>query len=381
VPFPPPNASEHARAETERKQRLFDWADGKLADFGLVERVRQASTLEQLRLITFDADAVEVVLAIREALHPASGRKAAHFAGLNEGGLKKILKVRFHEMKKQREQELRSGAGQSAGAGQSGSGADWTDGLQLDDEGGVLPLLANLILFLRHHPAWLGVLGFDEFAARVVIRKTPPWGAEAADAPWTDHHETQTRIWFQHQQIKAGLGDVGRAVQAAARSNAFHPVKDYLESRQCAFAATINPPVGGYLKDPTGDRRFWPFVCGTIDLDGLERDRDHLWAEAVHRYKHRAKWWLETPELEALATAEQRARFKIDLWQPRIERWIGQRKRVRLSAVLGQALRIAEVDQTKSQEMRVASILTHLGFTKRRLGNRHREYCYEREES
>jgi predicted P-loop ATPase len=41
--------------------------------------------------------------------------------------------------------------------------------------------------------------------------------------------------------------------------------------RQCAFASTINP-IGGYLKDPTGGRRFWP--VGVIDLEALVRDRD-----------------------------------------------------------------------------------------------------------
>ena len=52
-----------------------------------------------------------------------------------------------------------------------------------------------------------------------------------------------------------------------------------------------------------------------IDLAGLEAVRDQLWAEAVHRFKAGAKWWLETPELEALATAEQEVRFVVDAWE------------------------------------------------------------------
>ncbi len=459
----------------------------------------RASGLEDLRKITFAPDAAEVALAIREALHPVSGAKADCFAGLREGGLKRILRSRFGEMKAEREAQLR----RPGGSQQSQSASNWTDGLKFDDKGGVRPILSNLILFLSHHPKWKDVFAYDDFAARVVIRKRPPWGEEAPDTHCTDHHESLTRVWFQREDIDAGLGDVGRAMQAAARHNPFHPVRRYLEFlewdgiprldtwlithchaddtpytravgrrflisavariyepgckvdtmpilegaqgkqkseairtlavkdawftdrlshvaskdaaietagawlieiaemdalvrasssaakgfvtrridrfrppygkhtiplwRQCVFVGTINPPVGGYLKDPTGARRFWPIACrGMIDLDGIKRDRDQLWAEAVVSFKAGAKWWMDSPELEALAKAEQDARFKTDVWTEQVERWLGKRKDVSVSEVLRGALGITAREQTRSAEMRVANILTHLRFEKYR---------------
>ena len=101
------NADEHARADTERNQRLFDWADAVLKRLRLDKAVAAARSIEELRAVTFNADSAEITLAIRDALHPASGHRQEHFRGLKEGGLKLILKNRFAELKKTREAALR----------------------------------------------------------------------------------------------------------------------------------------------------------------------------------------------------------------------------------------------------------------------------------
>jgi len=50
------------------------------------------------------------------------------------------------------------------------------------------------------------------------------------------------------------------------------------QPRRCIFFGTTNNET--YLQSQTGNRRFWPIRCGRIDLEGLRRDRDQLWAEA-----------------------------------------------------------------------------------------------------
>jgi len=97
--------------------------------------------------------------------------------------------------------------------------------------------------------------------------------------------------------------------------------------RQCVFAGSVNPDT--YLRDETGNRRFWPVRCGSIDLDALRRDRDQLWAEAVARYRAGAIWWFEDRELIAAAQAEQESRYHADAWDARIDRWLAfERRRV-----------------------------------------------------
>lgn len=78
--------------------------------------------------------------------------------------------------------------------------------------------------------------------------------------------------------------------------------------RQCVFIATTNET--DYLRDRTGNRRYWPLKCGRIDVDAVIRDRDQLWAEAVHEYRQGTAWHL-TAEEGALAAAEQRDRVYV----------------------------------------------------------------------
>lgn len=60
-------------------------------------------------------------------------------------------------------------------------------------------------------------------------------------------------------------------------------VKDW--PRQFVLGGTYNP-IAGVFTDPTGLRRYWVVTTGRrIDLEGLRRARQQIWAEAVHRYK------------------------------------------------------------------------------------------------
>jgi predicted P-loop ATPase len=59
--------------------------------------------------------------------------------------------------------------------------------------------------------------------------------------------------------------------------------------RQCVFFGTIND--AKYLKDPTGNRSYWPVPVqvGTIDTVELRRNMDQIWAEANVRYQELRK--------------------------------------------------------------------------------------------
>lgn len=104
------------------------------------------------------------------------------------------------------------------------------------------------------------------------------------------------------------------------RADEYRPIyskKTVLRPRMFAIAGSVNPNAG-YLVDPTGNRRYLPVRCGdTIDHKSLERDREQLWAEAVHRYKKGERIYLMDEEYE-LAKIEQSERMVKDLIDDRV---------------------------------------------------------------
>jgi predicted P-loop ATPase len=73
-----------------------------------------------------------------------------------------------------------------------------------------------------------------------------------------------------------------------------------------------------------------------------------LWAEAVVRFQAGAVWWLETPELEALATAEQAARFEVDAWDETVSSWLVGRNDVSVGEVLVGALGVRQESRSQT---------------------------------
>ncbi len=86
--------------------------------------------------------------------------------------------------------------------------------------------------------------------------------------------------------------------------------------RQCVFMGTTNSDA--WMKDETGGRRFWPVRCHRIDLEGLKRDRNQLWAEALIRCRSGASWWLDDQEIIKDAIEEQRGRYMEDVWHAKV---------------------------------------------------------------
>ncbi len=139
------------------------------------------------------------------------------------------------------------------------------------------------------------------------------------------------------------------------------PYGHYIEDnpRQCVFAGSTNR--SDYLKDETGNRRFWPVKCTRADAERIAADREQLWAEAVVMFKDGAKWWPERAELIEEITAQQAERMEVDPWQPEIERYVEVRDKAKAEDIL-RHLGIELSDMDTAKRRRVGKCLRECGF-------------------
>jgi len=156
--------------------------------------------------------------------------------------------------------------------------------------------------------------------------------------------------------------------------------------RQCVFVGTTNADT--WLKDETGGRRFWPVRCGAIDLNALRRDRDQLWAEALHAFHSGASWWLDDPDLVQEGIEEQHGRYLEDVWQEKVLDYAdsesesltsgSKRGTVSIFEIL-QRFGIEPAKQSQSDANRVARCLRVGGWERSRVGPRSaREWRYRK---
>lgn len=139
-------------------------------------------------------------------------------------------------------------------------------------------------------------------------------------------------------------------------------IQDY--PRQCVFAGSTNEDHWG--GDPTGLTRFWPVHGSKIDVDGILRVRDQLWAEARFRYDEGETWWLDATT-EELARAEQAERQPDDAWTERVSKAVGLMlvSDVSISEVLDK-MGLAIERQGHGEAMRTARSLHALGWERYR---------------
>ena len=131
--------------------------------------------------------------------------------------------------------------------------------------------------------------------------------------------------------------------------------------RPSIIVATTNQDE--FLVDPTGARRFWVIpVQKKIDTIRLAEERDAIWAAAMAAFQAGELCYLNDEE-ELIAEAIAAEFRTSDPWEESIGTFIENREWVRVTDILDH-LRIDIDRQDRSHQMRVASILKVMGWSK-----------------
>lgn len=186
--------------------------------------------------------------------------------------------------------------------------------------------------------------------------------------------EMEAHSKFESKTIKGFLS----RVEDRCRMAYAHTAKNF--PRQCIFVGTINPEQAGWLKDPTGDRRYWPVPVYQIDIAGIKRDRDQLWAEAYEAFQSGEQIHVEDAKMRALMAEIVAARLQEDPWFNMVERhltanlkdYIVGDKYVVEPTELYCRVCSSTANQCGTREYgRIAMILKTLGYQKERRTGRH----------
>ncbi|KQW96963.1 hypothetical protein ASC94_09150 [Massilia sp. Root418] len=148
--------------------------------------------------------------------------------------------------------------------------------------------------------------------------------------------------------------------------------------RQQLFAGTTNSDA--YLKDDTGNRRYWPVKVTTVDLAGLTADRDQIWAEATHLFHAGAEWWPTSAEKEMFED-EQDERYVGDAYITVIRQWLVGKNQCDMPQILGEALKLDVAKWTRPEQQRVGRCMAEMKWHRKRgpkgVGGK-REWIYVR---
>lgn len=132
--------------------------------------------------------------------------------------------------------------------------------------------------------------------------------------------------------------------------------------RQCIFAGSTNKT--DYLRDETGNRRFWPVrVSDKCDLKGIRAARAQLWAEALAAFNAGEEWWLSETVSET-AKAQQEMRVSQDAWTTTILEYAEGYPKVSPTQIAREALQIEIVKVDRLAINRITAVLAGAGYVR-----------------
>lgn len=113
---------------------------------------------------------------------------------------------------------------------------DWTGKLKTTDKGGIAQTIENTVIILSNDPKLAGCLALNEMEHTIVAVKSLPWREVKGISQWVDADDAALRFYLERFYGISSKDKIFDAVNVVASKNAFHPVRDYLDS--CVWDGT-----------------------------------------------------------------------------------------------------------------------------------------------
>lgn len=137
--------------------------------------------------------------------------------------------------------------------------------------------------------------------------------------------------------------------------------------RRTVLAGTTNERQ--YLKDSTGNRRWWMIPGGKLDIPGITRNQEQLWAEAVQQYKAGETWWFEPEDAANVEIREmQEDRRSENPWEADVLLYLSHEGRV--GVTLPQLFLLVDlplVKQNQAHANTMFKIVNSAGWVKKKI--------------
>jgi hypothetical protein len=136
--------------------------------------------------------------------------------------------------------------------------------------------------------------------------------------------------------------------------------------RQCVIVGTTNSQE--YLRDTSGNRRFWPVRIKEFDIAALRQDRDQLWAEAAAREATGVSIRLDK-KLWPKAAEEQEQRLTRDPWFDDLQAALGNFEHGKISMqAIWTILDVRGAQRTQEASRRVGEAMRKLKWRRANTG-------------
>lgn len=178
------------------------------------------------------------------------------------------------------------------------------------------------------------------------------WGAELAELDSFNKAETTAAKAFFSQRRDRYRPSYGQNAQ------------DF--PRQTVCLGTTNQDE--YLKDYSGNRRYWPVRCRKVDIQWLRANRDQVWAEAYALFQLGESWWVSNDTERALIEDQQDHRLQRDPWEERLVEFLANNTGQHFSAyqLLTEAIGMDAPHIQRAHQNRIAPIMKALEWKRER---------------